>query len=160
MYDVGLAYFFWFIGGFGTLGFHRFYMGRIGTGFLWFFTGGLAWIGALTDLFRMQELVDGANARAEYERALKDRAYRRVAERERKTGPAETLERKVLKAASNRAGMVTAAQVALEADVSVEEAQKELERLAAGGFCEMRIRETGAIIYRFAEFEISDGGPG
>ena len=25
------------------------------------------------------------------------------------------------------------------------------------GFCEMRVRDTGAIVYRFAEFEATDG---
>ena len=35
---------------FGVLGFHRFYVGKIGTGLIWFFTGGFFVIGWFLDL--------------------------------------------------------------------------------------------------------------
>lgn len=35
---------------FGVLGVHRFYAGKVGTGLLWLFTGGLFGIGAIVDL--------------------------------------------------------------------------------------------------------------
>ena len=34
----------------GGLGIHRFYVGKIGTGILWFFTGGLFGIGTIVDI--------------------------------------------------------------------------------------------------------------
>lgn len=33
----------------GGIGIHRFYVGKVGTGFLWMFTGGLFIIGGLVD---------------------------------------------------------------------------------------------------------------
>lgn len=38
------------IGFFGVAGIHRFYTGKIFTGFVWFFTGGLFLIGTIYDL--------------------------------------------------------------------------------------------------------------
>jgi len=35
---------------FGYLGFHRFYLGKIGTGLIWFFTGGFFVVGWILDL--------------------------------------------------------------------------------------------------------------
>ena len=39
--DLALAYVLWFGGFFGFAGLHRIYMGRIASGLLWLFTGGL-----------------------------------------------------------------------------------------------------------------------
>jgi TM2 domain-containing membrane protein YozV len=62
MRSIGIAYLLWFLGGFGVLGLHRFYAGRVGTGILWFFTGGIFGIGALIDLFLIPGMVADANA--------------------------------------------------------------------------------------------------
>jgi hypothetical protein len=49
------------LSGFGVLGFHRFYLGKLLSGILWMFTFGLAGIGSLYDLFTLDNQVDQAN---------------------------------------------------------------------------------------------------
>jgi TM2 domain-containing membrane protein YozV len=57
MKSIRTAYFLWVIGGFGWLGFHRFYLGKIRTGVIWFLTGGLVGLGALVDFFTLGDQV-------------------------------------------------------------------------------------------------------
>lgn len=57
----GKAYLFWFVGLFGILGLHRFYLGRIGTGIGWLLSGGVLGLGALYDLFALSQMVDEQN---------------------------------------------------------------------------------------------------
>ena len=51
------AYLLWFLGIFGLLGLHRFYLGRHWTGLLWLVTGGLCGLGALIDLVLIPSMV-------------------------------------------------------------------------------------------------------
>jgi TM2 domain-containing membrane protein YozV len=62
VYSIGIAYLLWLVSGFGALGLHRFYLGKILTGILWMCTGGLAGIGALYDLFTLPWQVREANS--------------------------------------------------------------------------------------------------
>jgi len=55
------AYLFWFLSFFGIFGFHRFYMGKIGTGIGWILSGGVLGFGALYDLFALSSMVDEHN---------------------------------------------------------------------------------------------------
>ena len=57
--DLGIAYVLWFL--FGVLGGHRFYLGQIGWGLLYFFTGGLFFVGWVIDLFTLPSQVRMAN---------------------------------------------------------------------------------------------------
>lgn len=61
MKSAGVAYLLWLIGGFGVLGLHRFYAGKVVSGLVWFFTGGLFGIGALVDLFLIPGMIRDAN---------------------------------------------------------------------------------------------------
>jgi len=65
MKSKGIAYLLWLLSIFGVLGFHRFYLGKIGTGILWFFTGGLLGLGALIDLFTLGGKVEQYNTNQE-----------------------------------------------------------------------------------------------
>ena len=59
--SVGTAYLLWAFGGLGVLGFHRFYLGHVGLGIVWILTGGVAYIGALVDLFLIPKMVSDYN---------------------------------------------------------------------------------------------------
>jgi hypothetical protein len=61
MYSLLIAYLLWFVSGFGALGFHRLYLGKIATALLWMCTGGLFGIGSLYDLFTLPFQVREAN---------------------------------------------------------------------------------------------------
>ena len=65
MKSKGTPYFLWLISFFGWLGFHRFYLGKVGTGILWIITFGVFGIGALIDLFTLGGQVDQYNTTEE-----------------------------------------------------------------------------------------------
>lgn len=65
MKSIGVAYLLWLVGCFGILGFHRFYLGKIGTGLLWLLTGGVLGFGALIDLFTLGGQVEQHNTKIE-----------------------------------------------------------------------------------------------
>lgn len=71
-----IAYLLWFFGGFGTLGLHRFYLGRIGTGIGWIFTWGVLGMGALYDLFALSGMVDDQN----YMNQLREAKFKELSE--------------------------------------------------------------------------------
>ena len=57
--STGIAYLLWFF--LGALGAHKFYLGRIGMGFAYFFTLGFLTIGLWIDLFMLPKQVRDAN---------------------------------------------------------------------------------------------------
>lgn len=65
--DLGMAYVFWFL--LGLVGGHRFYLGQIGWGLLYLFTGGLFFIGWIVDLFMLPRMVRETNEEIQRRRA-------------------------------------------------------------------------------------------
>jgi predicted transcriptional regulator len=70
----------------------------------------------------------------------------------------ESIEKAILKTAKKNGGNVTPGEIAIESDYSSDEARVAMEKLAAKGFCEMRVRPSGVIVYRFPEFIKGDEG--
>jgi TM2 domain-containing membrane protein YozV len=90
MKSKGIAYLLWLIGVFGCLGFHRFYIGKIGTGIIWLFTGGVFGFGALIDLFILGGQVEQYNTNKQLKtiRASTESAAK-LAEANMKSGAAQ-----------------------------------------------------------------------
>jgi TM2 domain-containing membrane protein YozV len=153
-YNVGFAYLLWLLSCFGALGFHRFYLGKVGTGFLWIFTGGLFGIGCLYDLATLPKQVREANiqARVRAELAAGPGYASSQAPTQTPAPKAEKPEKTALRVARANGGFVTPAEVSLEGDLSVDEARQLLEKLAAAGHAEMRVRSSGVVVYFFPEF--------
>jgi hypothetical protein len=62
------------------------------------------------------------------------------------------IERQILRAAKKSKGILTPAEVALGTSLSIEEAERQLQRFAEKGYAGMDVTEDGRIIYRFPEF--------
>lgn len=159
--DLRTAYMFWLPSVIGIAGLHRFYLGKIGSGILYLLTGGLFGIGTIYDALTMRRHVAEARRRRRIERALDMEEEALIdssdplADR-RGGSPAqprtESLEHVVLRVAKQNKGVATPGEVALEGGVSVDEAQGALDSLAGKGYAEMRVRDSGQIIFVFRDF--------
>lgn len=161
MYHLSIAYLLWFLSGFGALGFHRFYLGRIGTGLLWLFTGGLGMIGAIFDFFYIPTMVRDENLKLRYREAFElDGAGLRNVTPAAGASPGaarkESLERVILRTAKSNRGAAAPAEVALAADIPIDEAKRALEKLVDQGYAELRVRKNGQLAYVFPEFLVDE----
>ena len=71
----------------------------------------------------------------------------------RRIVPPSLLRTLVLRTAKAQKGRVTPAEVAAATALPYQDAKSELERLAAGGACQVVVGEGGLVVYRFPEFE-------
>ena len=165
MYSTFIAYLLWAIGGFGVLGLQRFYLRKIPTGFLWLFTGGLGFIGAAYDFFTLSEQVRIANIKAGYRDAIYGRGRETIIIRDgydsmpRETSKTkDSIEKVILRTARKNGGLVSPGGIAIESDFTTDTAREALEKMAGKGMCEMRVRPSGVIVFRFPEFSPEDTG--
>jgi len=165
MYNLGIAYLLWALSFFGAAGFHRFYLGKIPTGILWLLTGGMAGVGAIYDFFTLPGQVREANIRKAITedtyrqsinshqpwRNISDGQTRLIRDREK-----EPVERVILKVAKANKGILTVSELALSADISVEEARRDLDAMVSKGFAELRVRQSGTLVYAIPDLMDSD----
>ena len=154
-YSLPVAYALWAISGFGALGLHRFYLGKVGTGFLWLVTGGLAGAGCLYDALTLPRQVREANIKYEAAVAIESgfgQATRMMSGGEARYVKPESTEKTILKIARKNGGQVTPGEVAIESEITVDQARKELDTLASKGLAELRVRASGVVVYFFPEF--------
>lgn len=148
MYHVWIAYLLWFIGGFGVLGLHRFYMKKHATAVLFILTGGVGFLGAAYDFLTMTRQIADVNERDGYTDSRRSLPAEVTIKREK-----EPLERAILRLAQANAGRVSPVQVAAASDWSVDQAQQHLDQMVRKGVCEMRIAKSGSVVYHFAELD-------
>jgi TM2 domain-containing membrane protein YozV len=160
VYSTGLAYFLWLISGLGALGFHRFYLGKFGTGLLFMFTGGLGGIGSFYDFITLPIQVREVNLRTAYREAIYDHNtnnrpdfiqsdFKKSMRTEIKK---DSLERVILKTAKDNQGIATSSEVALESGLSIDQAKRALEKLVSNGHADIRVSKNGNMVYFFQEF--------
>ena len=158
MFSLGIAYLLWALGGFGTLGLHRFYLRKPGTGVLWLLTGGVLWIGAVVDLFRLPRLVDEANVLARHRAEL---AAPRPATFAPSTQPQESLEQAILRVAKENGGLVSPSAVATSGNWTLDETKSYLDGMVDKGHAELRPTRSGtpSVVYVIPDF-LTDGTRG
>jgi len=164
MYSTFIAYFLWLISGCGWFGFHRFYLGKIGTGILWMCTGGLFGFGSFFDLITLPSQVREANFR----QAIIDESIRRNSNignkqwrnvndgKTRIIHDIEIVEHTILKLAKANKGILTASELALSAHISLEDAKRDLDAMVTKGYAELRVRQSGSLVYAIPDLMDSD----
>ena len=152
VYSTAVAYLLWFIGGFGTLGIHRFYLGKFGTGVLFLLTGGLCWLGSIYDFFTLGSQVRERNLESRYRRVLEHGEERPIGPQITREFRKDSIEKVILRTARKNGGIATPSEVALEGDVALDDAKKHLERLLSNGFAEVRVNKKGTVVYTFPDF--------
>ncbi len=164
---MGIAYLLWLLSGFGALGFHRFYLGRFGTGLLYLFTGGLFGLGGIFDFFYIPTMVRQANIEVGYRphpfnffnpgHQNRNETWNsffqgRNPEEEHTKPKKESIDSIILKTAKENGGLVSTGEIALKADISLDKSKEYLEKLVEKGFAELRVKKTGMMVYVFPEF--------
>lgn len=123
------------------------------------FTGGLLTIGSWFDFFTLPGQVREANIR----QAIIDESMRRGTSwrnindgQTRIVHEKEPVERAILRLAKSNKGILTASEVALAANISMDEAKKDLEAMVNKGFAELRVRQSGTLVYTIPDLMDSD----
>ncbi|MFK8186227.1 MAG: TM2 domain-containing protein [Phormidesmis sp.] len=149
-----ISYLFWLACLSGFFGLHRFYNGKVGSGFLWLFTFGLFGIGQLVDLANMPEMA------ARRSRQLRARKYQ-IAEYDQPGLVKETQSQKppltiqLLQLAKRNKGRLTVTDCVLETQATFAEVEHQLKELVKSGYAVVTNDITsGVVVYEIPELEV------
>jgi hypothetical protein len=162
--STGTAYLLLVLGPwFGFCGLQRFYVGHIGMGILYVLTFGLLGIGQLMDLFIFARVVENHNLKIRKQNmtrresghvGLSNQKQPTLAQKLlniKKLNPEER-ERVLLKFIQSKGGMITPIEIASASSLSMDQAKKELDNFCVNSAAEMRITDSGEIVYVFFGF--------
>jgi len=125
-------------------------------------------IGSFYDFFTLPRQVREANIRqAILEESIRSRAGNRRLQsspdwrmiedgQPRVVREKESIERVILRLGKDNKGILTASEVALSANIPIEEAKKNLDILVSKGYAELRVRQSGALVYAIPDLMDSD----
>jgi len=120
-------------------------------------------IGSIYDFFTLPRQVREANIRqAIIDNSVKQtlngqKSWRSVNDGEsRIIREKESIERVILRVAKANKGILTASEVALAANIPIEEAKRDLDAMVSKGYAELRVRQSGALVYTIPDLMDSD----
>jgi len=153
-HSTGVSYALWCAWLFGAAGIHRFYLGKFGTGILWFLTFGLLGVGQIYDLFAMKSLVRKADVQAGHVPHPRQIALARArgSLQPAKADPPQTLQQALLQVAVKNGGELTVTQAVMATNRNFEEVETALDEMVDKGYVDIdNAPGSGVIVYRFPE---------
>ena len=119
-------------------------------------------IGSIYDFFTLSRQVENANIRHAFINGsprsdLSSQKWRNINDGKiRIINEKDNVERVILKVAKENKGILSASDLALAANISIEESKKELDSLVTKGFAELRVRQSGTLVYAIPDLMDSD----
>lgn len=151
-----MSYVFWLFGFFGAAGLHRLYNGKVATGLIWLFTGGLFFVGQAIDVFFVQGMAKDyelKQLKAKYGSDIYDLLKEPVAVSQTLKEPTRDEKMvKLLKAAQSRMGQLSVTQGVMDTGMGFEEVESLLKDMVKSGYVAIDNHpKTGVVVYRFDE---------
>ncbi|NEP80036.1 MAG: NINE protein [Okeania sp. SIO3B3] len=158
MNSIRYSYLFWGACILGLNGCHRLYNGKILTGLLWLFTGGLFGIGQFIDLLLIPNMVEEHNTKVKAKLGTSSQGvplYQSNGAVSMKVSPPQTRQQlmvALLRSASTKGGKLSVSQGVMETGASFLEVEEALKEMLKTGYVSVDNHpETGIVIYDFHE---------